>query len=292
MNRPKIACRISIGALAFLLCAQILLLARYWRDRLYLQHLSTQIVDSSAPPSEQTKQILAFFRGKSSRSNSSYFLLPVFESLRPTARQVAEQGGDCADRSRLTVVLLRMRNIPAEKWTLYYPQGHPKHSVVEVQTELGKMAVDPLFGLFFPRPLGGYYSVAELRANPDLLRQRVVEMETHHQEPLAAPIERYPIDVYNYAYAKTLNWGKFPATQFVYAALHPILGRSLDDIPRPAWPEEPALVVVVVIAALELFVVVAALYFRRLGSDRVPAMRVENAVNGCNHTPSIPTQVS
>jgi hypothetical protein len=287
MNRFTIASRILVAVLVVSLFGHFYVLGQYWQDHRYLKRLATHVTDPNAPPSEQTKQILAFFRDKSQDTNRSHFLFPFLDFLRPTARQVADSGGDCADRSRLTVILLKMRNIPAEKWTLYYPKGHPEHSVVEVETEQGKMAVDPLFGLFYPRPSGGYYGVAELRENPDLVRQRIAEMEARHQEPLAAPIERYSVEAYTYAYATTYNWQKSAFTRFVYRTLHGVLGSRVDDVRRPVWPEEPALVLSIGFGLLELLLIISLLLLARF-APRPATQQVRT--RGPHHNNSVPAQ--
>jgi len=269
MIRFTITSRILVAVLIVSLCGHFFVLGQYWQDHRYLKRLAAQITEPSAPPSEQTKQILRFYHDKSQDTNRSYFLLPFLDFLRPTARQVADFGGDCADRSRLTVILLKMRNIPAEKWTLYYPKGHPEHSVVEVETEQGKMAVDPLFGLYFPRPTGGYYGVADLRQRPDLVRERIAEMEAQHQQPLAAPIERYSVQAYTYAYATTFNWEKSAFTRFSYRVLHSVLGNRVDDVRRPVWPEEPALVLSICFGLAELLLLICLLLVARFAPRTV-----------------------
>ena len=269
MNRFATSSRILAGLLVASLFGHFYVLGQYWQDRRHLARRAAQIIDPSLPPSEQTKQVLASFHGMSQETNRSYFLSPLLEFLRPTARQVADGGGDCADRSRLTVILLKMRDIPAQKWTLYYPKGHPHHSVVEVETEQGKMAVDPLFGLFYPRPSGGYYSVADLRQNPDLVGERVAEMEARHQEPLAAPVERYSVSTYTYAYATTFNWEKSAFTRFLYKILRTAMGSRIDDVHRPVWPEEPALVVSFVIALFEILLILCLLLTARFAPQPV-----------------------
>ncbi len=66
-------------------------------------------------------------------------------------RQVMEQGGDCADRSRLVIRMLRLHGIEASKWALYTKEMKSVHAVVELEAETGKMVADPLYGLWFPR---------------------------------------------------------------------------------------------------------------------------------------------
>ena len=70
-----------------------------------------------------------------------------------------EQGGDCADRSRLVIRMLRLHGIGASKWALYTKEMKSVHAVVELEAETGKMVADPDFGLWFPRPAEGIYGI-------------------------------------------------------------------------------------------------------------------------------------
>ena len=273
---------------AFLLCVQAFALTRYREDRRYLTALASRVIDSSAPPSEQTKQILTYFKGKPRKTNMSYFMFPFLDFLRPTARQVAEQGGDCADRSRLALILLQVHGVSAEKWTLYSKEGRAKHSIIEVNTEQGKMAADPLFGLFFPKASGGYYSVAELRSQPDLVGQRVLEMENEHQEPLAAQIERYPVNANTYAFAKTMNWSKSAVTRLLYRVLRSTLGKQADDLRRPVWPEEPALVVTFGIGFLQVLLLFGLVMVRRAAVKHSEPLRQEARMMSSSAASSLP----
>ena len=107
-----------------------------------------------ADPGKGDTMAAAKSRGFPSRhlpaaTNESFFLLPIFKFLkflRPTARQVVEYGGDCADLSGLLIVLLRSRHVKASKWALYSRDSRAQHAIVEVEVEVGKMVIDPLFG--------------------------------------------------------------------------------------------------------------------------------------------------
>ena len=77
------------------------------------------------------------------------------------------------DRSRLVIRLLRLHGIEASKWALYTKEMKSVHAVVELEAETGKMVADPLYGLWFPRPDGGYYDIKELRQSPSILRGRI-----------------------------------------------------------------------------------------------------------------------
>ncbi len=249
----------TILALSGLLIVQSLAVYVYQRDQRFLRALADRIAPSSLPPSEQTKLILSYFRDQPDDENHGYLFLPIFEFLRPTPRQIAESGGWCSDRSRLLVVLLDLRGIHSEKWALYSPRLIPRHAVVEVDTEQGKMVADPLFGLWFPRPGGGYYGIEDLRAQPRILKDRVEELVARGEDPGSQPVNQYPVDRYTYAQARTINWEKNFVSGVAYNVLHLVLGRRVDQIPRPEWAEQPALMLTFAIIPLELFLLIAFL---------------------------------
>jgi hypothetical protein len=271
----KLSKRTTLILLAFLVSVQLLAIASYWKDQRYLEGLLIRISTAGSPPSEQVKQVLSFLRSKPSDTNSSSFLLPILAPLRPTARQVAERGGDCADRSRLLVVLLDLRHIPASKWALYSQDGVPRHAVVEVETEQGKMVADPLFGLWYPRPKGGYYGIEDLRKNPLLFQDHILELRGRHENPGTERLDWYPLNLYTYTYARTINWDKSASMRLSYLALHALIGQRVDLIHRPEWAEQPALMLVFGLGVAEgglLFVwIVGAGWHRR--RVRIPAQR-------------------
>jgi len=226
---------------------QVVSLVSYAREEAFLVALMNRIASPSLPPSEQAIAISNFLSDKSDRSNRQYFLLPVFGFLRPTAEEVASAGGDCADQSRLTIVLLGLRNIHAEKWALYDPTMKPHHAVVELDSEHGKMVIDPLFNLWFPRPEGGYYGIESLRQNPEILSQRVRDLAARTDDPVRDDqyrLREYPLNRYIYTNARTINWEKSPAMHLAYRILHALLGDRANYISRPEFAERPALMVV------------------------------------------------
>lgn len=248
--------RWAFVVLSLFLALQLASLAKYWADQRYLLHLADGIAPASLPASEQAKHIVAFLREKPSLTGESYFLFPVLEFLRPTARQVADRGGDCADRSRFMIVMLRLRGIHASKWALYSPAMKPKHAVVELDAEHGKMVVDPLFGLWFPREQpGSYYGIRELRQNPQILRTRVLDLLARRERPGTNRLETYPLEEYIYDHGRTINWDKSWALQLLYRFLRNWMKVDVDEIPRPPLVEQPALMTVAGVVPLELVVV-------------------------------------
>lgn len=248
MRRLDKACS---GLIFVLAVAQFLTLSSYWAEQRYLSVLADTIASAALSPSEQAQNISRFLRDKPSATNEHYFAFPVLRFLRATPRQVAEYGGDCADRARLMVVLLDLHGIRSGKWALYSSDGQPRHAVVELDAESGKMVVDGLFGLSFPKPQGGYYGIADLRENSDILRSRIATLESLGQEPGTDKLEGYPQTLYVYGYARTINWDKSVFLRLLYRGLHSLIGPRVDTLYRPVVVEQPALMVVWGLAGLE-----------------------------------------
>jgi hypothetical protein len=243
--------RICCGVLIALVATQLLVVISYQRDQRYLSHLADLIANPNLPPSEQALSISRFLRDKSSETNSHYFAFSFLRFLRATPRQVAEFGGDCADRARLMVVLLDLRNTRSSKWALYSSDGLPRHAVVELSAESGKMVMDGLFGLCFPRPGGGYFGIADLRGNPEILRSRIRSAEAEGQRPGTDKLEGYPQELYVYNYARTINWDKSAVTRAMYSGLHVVMGAKVDTLYRPVVAEQPALMLIWGLVGLE-----------------------------------------
>lgn len=248
----RLAKRVFVLAFVTVTAIQIWSLFVYLNDQRYLSKLADRIIDPALPASEQVKSIVIYLRDRPVISNQSYFLIPVLSFLRPTGRQVAEQGGDCADRSRLLINLLALRNVKASKWALYNNDLVPKHAAVEVEVETGKMVVDPLYGLWFPKGNGGYYSIQELKADPSILVSRIQYLIKQGEQAGALALQGYPLDDYVYTHARTVNWNKTSAMRFAYALLYSLFGEKVNTIPRPAFVEQPALVMAIGIAGIQI----------------------------------------
>jgi hypothetical protein len=127
------------------------------------------------------------------------------------------------------------------------------------------MVVDPLFGIWFPKPKGGgYYSILELRQDPNILLQRITELRAQGQEPGADRLESYNPSEFMYTYARTINWKKSTAMGYLYRLLYLGMGKRVDELKRPAFSEEPPLMVVYGAGAVQsILVVVGLVMFRR-----------------------------
>jgi hypothetical protein len=223
----------------------------YVHEEEYLSGLMDRIAPRSLPPSEQAIKVVESLKALPAIGNDSYYLLPIFSVLRSMPRQVMEQGGDCGDRSRLVIRLLSQHGIEGSKWALYTREMKSVHAVVELEAETGKMVADPLYGIWFPRPDGGYYDIKELRQSPSILQDRVQTLLREGVRPGSKDLKFYPIEEYTYRYAKSINWEKWVVTWPLYKALSVIVGPSLDDLRRPAFVEAPQLIVATMAATLQ-----------------------------------------
>ena len=251
--------------IACLFVLQCISIVDYLREERYLSDLMDRIAPRSLPPSEQAIKVVESLKALPAKGNDSYFLLPTFSVLRSMPRQVMEQGGDCADRSRLVIRMLRLHGIEASKWALYTKEMKSVHAVVELEAEGGKMVADPLYGLWFPRPDGGYYDIKELRQSPSILQGRVQTLVREGMRPGSSDLKSYPIDEYTYQYAKSINWEKWVVTWSLYKALSIIMGPSADDLQRPAFVEAPQIMVIMMVAALQAGLII--IYFALVRVD-------------------------
>jgi hypothetical protein len=261
-----------LSILAIALGFQLISATYYYFEQAALANYLSRVANISSPPSEFAKEVVLSLKDKPDE-NDSYFLLPVFRPLRPAPWQVLEKGGDCADRSRLVSALLRLHGIHGSKWALYNDSGESVHAVVEVNVESGKMVVDPLFGIWFPKPGGGYYDIGELKQDSNILKQRIAELRAQGVQSGTDRLDFYPIDQYVYTNARTVNWNKNVILRSVYKLLHGVLGESADHLSRPAFVEEPPLMVIYGMALLEIVVLLVWLIVsKKARKSEMPAV--------------------
>ena len=169
--------------------------------------------------------------------NPENFLSP---RLGPTPTDVLRHGGDCADKSRLTMALLDRARIPSTLAMLYgTADGPPTHVVVEASYEHGRMAVDPVFHIDFPADPEGkrYHGLASLRADPSILEQRVAEL-SRIRGATDDKVSYYKLKTEHYSHARTMNLDKNGLTRFVARAIEKS-GQDPTLVPRPVILEDP-----------------------------------------------------
>ena len=240
----------SCAALAMILA--IVVAISHHNDEARLSSVANAISASDKVPSGKAIAILQFvYHDQGFHKNPGYFVFPQFG---PTAVQVLENGGDCADKSRLLVALLKQAGIESTPVMLFDDRMHPTHTVVEAEVESGQMELDPVYDLFFPRSGGGFYGSAELRSNSQVLRDRLERMSL-----VDAKARYYHIETSGYSHASTFNWEKTWYTRAVKLVLLRFYGDRVYQLRRPSIIEDPKLLVAASLAApaVTVFVFVA-----------------------------------
>lgn len=248
--------RIRVPLLIILAAASVGLFWKYYSDTRHLQQFAAKYVTGEELPSEMTlKLVRGIRRDLPSPANTGYYLLPVFDFLRPTAFQVSQTGGNCADKSRLLIVLLRQYGVRSQKYALYDDAQVPRHAVVDVEIEdRRRMVVDPYFGLYFPREEGGYYSLQDLKADEGILRARIAFLTAERSDTLGPRIARYKFDRYPYRHARSINWDKAGWSRQIYRWLKSFMGEQVDELTYPYIVERPEVVVLLGAVFLELLI--------------------------------------
>lgn len=220
----------------------------YRGDQRRLRMVAAAVIQDTAGNAERVRRLTEWvYANYGFRRNPEFFLLP---HMRATPVQVLERGGDCADKSRLLAAMLRQMDIPATMLMCFDPFGAPAHTVVEAVVASGEyMISDPVFNMVFPRPGGGYFSLLELRADPEILRRRIAELRALRPSP-HDPIQAYHEDTAIYAQAKTMNWNKNAAARALFALLHGQVGDQVYRLSRPAILEEPHLAAIMLLVAI------------------------------------------
>ncbi len=294
MRRVFRIARIAVAV--FLVFVGIALLVRYQRDNQQLLEFTKRYVDSSDLPSEKATRLLEAIRESTApwggpaemrdqlasyvKQNRSAITVGVpapsafdqsgfFGSLGLTPAEVLERGGPCASKSRLMTTLMHLQGLDAHRLQLYDEDANVVHSVVEIEVEGGSWMVgDPLYGLYFPRPEGGFYTAAELGADHEIVRMRIDVMMANGTFPKTW--RRYD-DNYTYQYASPrLAWlPNSPLRRVLYEITELLVGEErMLRAKRPYFMERPALMALCVVVFLLAVVFLTCLpgLFRRPSS--------------------------
>lgn len=242
---------------------QVICYVLYKRDSGIILRLTETRITPTAPASVKMEQAVSFMRENVPKGMShNYFLLPVFRMLKPTALQIIHEGGDCAYRSRALIVILSHYGVKAEKVAVYNHQGKPVHAVVKVFTELGSFMVDMLFNMIHQTKEGKPIPIETL-AESSVLENSVARNN---------PGGFYPIDEYPLDNLKTINWHKNSLLLCGYDILSLIVGQEhIDNLPRTIVAEEPAFMVMILCAGIQLLLLVFYVIIRKTEHHRASA---------------------
>lgn len=258
-------------AVAALVALSLVSFVVWQRDLREIREIVAAEIDGDAPPDQIVQSARQFLEEHVGYDRTdSYFLLPAFRFMRPTTLQVIEQGGDCAYRTRAFIVILNLFDIEASKRALYSPRGNPVHAVAKVQTAEGPYYVDVLYNIAHEGEAGRPLSLAQL-ADEDVLRESIARAVADGNERAAA----YPIDYYNFADVRTINWDKNILTKAAYRLAVLTVGEdAARRIPRPYLSEEPALMVIVLSMGTSLVLLLVVWRLSRQGR----AIAVQSAI--------------
>ena len=197
--------------------------ASWQRDNAILRQQSVEITAKLNTDSARIQAISDWvYHHKGFGKNSNHFIFPA---LGPTPVQVLEEGGDCADKSRLVAAMLNELNIEAGL-VMIAPCPHCWfiHTVVEARTEHGRMVVDPVWNVDYPTAEGRFLGVRDL-AGTSLGRQRIAALQ--QQRGAADKIVFMPATEATFDYAVALNWDKHIGTRVVGQTLRMLkIGRA------------------------------------------------------------------
>ncbi len=232
-------CRILLWVTA---CVGTLLAAvSLWSYRADTNEIRSQIgssINESTPPSVRMRQALGFMAERVVHgAPKGYYLLPLFESLRPTPLQVMTHGGDCASRGRAFIAILHAVGVEATKLAMYDETGKSVHAVVRVTTERGPYIVDLLYDIIHEDAQGDPIPLTRL-ADPAVLADSVKRAVNAGNEWATD----YPLDVYGYHEVRTINWEKSALMRAAFRVMAMLVGEGeARSFRRPYLAEEPAL---------------------------------------------------
>jgi hypothetical protein len=248
----RLAARGLIACATLLMLLAVAVFISRSLDEKLLSTVAGRIVSSSKAPSDRAIAILHFvYNDEGFLKNRGYFIFPQFG---PTSVQVLAEGGDCADKSRLMVALLRHVGIKSTPVMLFDNDMRPTHTVVEADVENGPMEMDPVYDLYFPKTGGGFYGSAELRGNPQVLPTRLEWMGLSDWKA-----RHYHLDRSNYSHAATFNWEKYWFTREAKSILLRFYGDRVYQLRRPEIIEDPKLLTATALgtSGIALFLVLA-----------------------------------
>ncbi len=244
------------------LVAGIAVYAGYRADRAVLHEIATGIVEGVVSPTEKVLAVNTWVHWHNGfvANAQSYGIA----RLGATPLQVVDDGGDCADKSRLVVALLAEIDIPATSAMCFDPAtGNAVHTVVEAH--LGGdhyVVVDPSFDLFFPKDEPGkFYGLVDMRRDPTILPARLNEITSARNFWMR--VNGYHQDRSVYDLASTFNWNKNFATRAIFASLIPSMGEDVYRIRRPRVLEEPKLAIASVAMFAGIGMLTGSVFLRR-----------------------------
>lgn len=213
----------------------------YWCDNVVLERIASGKTKNCNEISEKVLKLADFIYHNKGFCKNQHFVL--FKKFRATPVQVLNYGGDCFDKSRLLVSLLKWINIKSTIIMLFHPITlEPVHTVTLVWLNGSKqMIVDPSHNLYFPKK-DGFYSLKEMKNDRNILMDRIhflMEQSLADQRLWDYYNSKYPVEIQIYDCAASFNWNKNRVTKILYNFLYSIIGDRISELKRNDFFERP-----------------------------------------------------
>lgn len=248
----------------------LVMFVSWHRDRDRLAAIAQAVAPAGLSAGEKAERLNAWiYANQGFAKNRRYFL---WDALEATPIDVLKHGGDCEDKSKLLVAMLDTVGVEGTM-AMQYPcrTCSPVHTVVLADIGDRLAAYDPVYNISFPDGRGGYLDVRSLRAQPQLMNQRLDELVRLRGQ--ADKIAHYSRPDHTYAHITTVNWDKNWLTRAVAAGLS-AFGLEPALTTRPFFLDNPKEFFAVAGAAMALgfaSLLLLVLFVRRLRRPRSAA---------------------
>jgi hypothetical protein len=119
------------------------------------------------------------------------------------------------------------------------PSSAPIHTVVEAESEAGRMVVDPTWDVDYPGSDGRYLGIRDLAGTPRGA-SRVIELQAARGPD--SKISKMPLSEATFDYARAVNWQRNVVTRGAFAILR-MVGPDPSSLLRPRILEDPKLAI-------------------------------------------------
>ena len=207
----------------------------WMRDRQRLRAVAQAVTAPARSDDERLTRLLHWvYANHGFEKNRRYF---IWKKLDATPIQVLEHGGDCEDKSKLLVTMLRELGIKGSLAMLYpCPACLPSHVVTLVDTPSGTTPMDAVYDLAFPAGQGGFIDIAAIKADASLLPRRLDTLVA--ERGADDKIALYKRGTEHFRYVTTINWDKNFVTRGAASIIRAAGGEPWRT-PRPLFLDDP-----------------------------------------------------
>ena len=271
---------LSLGIVVAVLFAVGMLLS--WHpDRARLAAIARAVAPENLSDGDKADRLMAWvYANQGFEKNRRRF---IWAKLDATPIDILNFGGDCEDKSKLLIAMLETVGIDGSMAMQYPCRGcEAVHTIVLADIGDRWAAYDPVYNLSFPNRRGGYYDIAELRARPELLPERIDELIA--VRGAGDKIAKYGREDHVFTYITTVNWDKNALTRTV-ASMLPVFGLEPALTPRPFFLDNPKQFFATAGFGTGLFF--AVLGFAALPLRRRRTVAAPGTTRAATHVPSV-----